>query len=577
MMRYIAIVFCAALLMQQEAAAQPRNALLAGLWKFAEDDSPAVGGPLTVRRGSSGWLARANDRSTAVTVHGKELSFVLAGNQGRFRGELRGAAIDGFWIQPATRNLGVEYASPVHLAPAGDGNWQGEIVPLRDSVTVYLSIVQASGGKLSAFLRNPEFNLGRGRLLDVVTNGNAVSLVFAKTGQTLLKGRFDPQKKILALNFQNRLLLFSRSSPESGVLPRRGRQYRYREPTDAGDGWKVGTLAEVAIDEETISGLVAQLSATQPGPDTPYIDSLLIARHGRLVLEEYFNGVGRDTPHSLRSASKTFTAMVFGAAIAHGVNLSPDTRVLPLFPEYGATARPDPRKDHITAGNLMSMTSGLACDDDDENSPGNEDTMQNQTAERDWYRYILDLPMVASPGSKAAYCSGGVNLAGGVIAKAAHRPFLDQFNEYLAQPLGISRYYANLTPSGDMYGGGGLMVRPRDALKFGQLYLGGGVWKGRRLIGKEWVEQSTSMHSKMHADSTYGYNWWLFKLHVGDRVYDEWEAGGNGGQFIDVIPALDLVVGTTGSSYGRFDLWYQFQTEVLPKQILPAVETAPPN
>src|SRR5579871_340560 len=87
MMQTIAIVFCAALLTQQEAAAQPRDASLAGLWKFTEDDSPSVSGPLTIVRGPSGWSARVNGRSIAVTVHGKELSFVLADNQGRFRSE----------------------------------------------------------------------------------------------------------------------------------------------------------------------------------------------------------------------------------------------------------------------------------------------------------------------------------------------------------------------------------------------------------------------------------------------------------------------------------------------------------
>jgi CubicO group peptidase (beta-lactamase class C family) len=72
-------------------------------------------------------------------------------------------------------------------------------------------------------------------------------------------------------------------------------------------------------------------------------------------------------------------------------------------------------------------------------------------------------------------------------------------------------------------------------------------------------------------DSTYGYNWWRYRLHVGDVVYDEFEAGGNGGQFIMVVPVLDLVVGIMGSNYGRFDVWYKFQTELLPDVILPMV------
>jgi len=578
MLQFLTIVSLAILLLSESAAAQHIDAL-AGLWKATQDNGPAVKGALIVARGPSGWTASAGGRSATIPTNGNHLSFTLAGDQGRFRGELRGGAIDGFWIQPATRNLDGERASPIHLASVGQDRWQGEIVPLRDRLTVYLSIARNRDGRLVAFLRNPELNLGRGHALDVEVAGRAVAMVFPKTGQIVMKGRLDPAQKTLELDYasQNLSLVFVRSGPEAGFLSPTDVQYEYREPPISGDGWSVGTLHEAGVDEHAISELVGRILATPPGPDTPYIDALLIARHGKLVLDEYFNGFDRDAPHSLRSASKTVTAMLFGAAIAHGTKLSPDTRVLPFFPEYGATRHPDPHKDRVTAGNLMSMTSGFACDDDDDNSPGNEDTMQSQTAEHDWSRYILDLPMVAEPGRKAAYCSGGVNLAGGVIAKVAHRPLLDQFDEYLARPLGITSYYANLAPTGDMYAGGGLTLRPRDALKFGQLYLDGGVWIGRRLIGQDWVRQSTTTHSQMHSDSTYGYNWWLFKLRLGDRVYDEWEAGGNGGQFIDVIPALDLVVGSTGGNYGRFDLWYRFQTDVLPNVILPAVAAKAPH
>src|SRR5438477_4851122 len=107
------------------------------------------------------------------------------------------------------------------------------------------------------------------------------------------------------------------------------RQYAYREPVAGSDGWRVGTLRDERIDEEAISALVKRILVTPPDADTPYIDSLLIARHGKLVLDEYFNGFDRDAPHSLRSASKTVTAMLFGAAIAHGTALSAETRVLP--------------------------------------------------------------------------------------------------------------------------------------------------------------------------------------------------------------------------------------------------------
>ena len=144
--------------------------------------------------------------------------------------------------------------------------------------------------------------------------------------------------------------------------------------------------------------------------------------------------------------------------------------------------------------------------------------------------------MVAAPGEKAAYCSAGVNLVGGALANVTHEPLLDLFRRYLADPLQITRYAINLMPSGQMYGGGGIRLRARDALKFGELYLDGGVWNGRRVVSKAWVDASLAEHATLRQDSSYGYNWWRYRLQVGDRVYDEYEAGGNGGQFIMIVP-----------------------------------------
>lgn len=553
---------------------------LLGLWQASHSESPGLSGTLNLTRNGRLWTATVGQRSVKGVPSDGELVFSFGEHEGSFRSKTAGDEIAGFWIQPATSVNGAAFASPLRLKATGEGSWSGTIVPLPSKLTFYVAFARDSDGKLSAFVKNPEQGLGRGRALEVQQDGSSVSLKFGKTGQVVMKGRFDPQSDHLHLDYPSRTLSldFTRVAPRhaAGFLPRGDANYAYRVPAQLNDGWNTGSLRDAGIDETAIAALVRSIAERQPAPDTPYIDSLLIARHGKLVLEEYFNGFDATTPHTLRSASKTFTAMLFGAAMEHDAPLSVHTPVLSLFPEFGRTANPDPRKEKITAENLMTMSSGLACDDDDEDSAGNEDTMQSQSAQTDWYRYILDLPMVADPGAKAAYCSGGVNLAAGVIAKAAQRPALELFDDYLARPLQISNYYANLTPAGDMYGGGGLTLRPRDALKFGELYNAGGVWNGARVIGKDWIAASTTTHARMHSDSTYGYNWWLFKLHVGDQVYDEWEAGGNGGQFVFVIPKLDLVVGLTGENYGRFDLWYKFQSELLPNMILPAVKQPAP-
>jgi CubicO group peptidase (beta-lactamase class C family) len=215
-----------------------------------------------------------------------------------------------------------------------------------------------------------------------------------------------------------------------------------------------------------------------PAARTPsLVHSILVARRGRLVLEEYFFGFDRETPHDLRSAGKTFASVMLGAAMMKGVRISPEMPIYDLFASRGPFANPDPRKAKITLAHLMTHTSGFACNDNDR-SPGNEDTLQTQTAEPDWWRYTLDLPMAHEPGVRYAYCSANMNLVGGALTIATKTWLPEFFDQTVARPLDFGRYYWNLTSTDDGYLGGGAWLRPRDLLKVGQTYLDGGVWRG---------------------------------------------------------------------------------------------------
>jgi CubicO group peptidase (beta-lactamase class C family) len=572
-MRSIALSLALFLLCVPPALSQTQPNPLIGLWGGEKNFGPEISGTLTIARTPSRLEATIGAAHARVTIAGEDLRFALPDNKGKFRGRLHDSTLEGFWIQPATPVLGVEYASPIAFAGT-KGSWTGTVAPLADRLTVYLSIYPRADGQLAAFLRNPEMNFGRGHELTVTQSGSDVTLTDTKTHNPIMSGRFDSGALTLTTRGSNVSFVFTRSDPATAVgfnerAPERPTVYT--PPPVDDDGWKTGSLADAHIDADAIDALARGIADTKAAAGaTPYIDALLIARHGRLVFEDYFDGFDKNTPHTLRSAGKTLTSILLGAAIDHGAPSALTTPVTSRF--SGPFANPDPRKDKITIENLLTMSSGLACDDDDDNSPGNEDTMQNQTAEPDWYKYTLDLPMVRAPGEKAVYCSGGVNVVYGALRNATRRWVPELFADYLARPLDIKRYDMNLTPTGDAYGGGGIFIAPRDALKFGQLYLDGGVWNGRRVVSKAWVDASTATHAKIHDDSTYGYNWWLFKLKVGDRVYDEYEAGGNGGQIIAVVPALDTVILITAANYGRFDIWYKFQTDMIPNVILPAMK-----
>src|SRR4029450_6869391 len=140
---------------------------------------------------------------------------------------------------------------------------------------------------------------------------------------------------------------------------------------------------------------------------------------------------------------------------------------------------------------LMTHTSGLDCNDNDEKSLGNEDTLWTQKAQPDLWKYTLDLPMVHEPGERYAYCSANMNLVGGALTVATKTWLPEFFDRTVARPLGVGRYHWNLTPTDDGYLAGGSWLLPRDLLKVGQAYLDGGVWRGRRIVPKGGIAEAT--------------------------------------------------------------------------------------
>jgi len=367
------------------AAAQtnvPSSEALIGIWGNESNFGPLVRGELTIDARGMAWRAMISGFNVGVKRDGGSVSFALPGNEGEFRGHLSpdSESIFGHWIQPAGEILNNRYASPVQLASVGKSVWVGSVVPLDQNVSVYASVQKGSDGSLTAFISNPEMNLFRRRKFKVVRDGTAVR--FLSEGMEIA-GTFDEKKDGLSLRlvdfmppFQftrrdgDAVGFFPRSSPESSG-------YVYREPIAEKDGWTTASLVDSGLDQKLISSLVDKILGADLADNPAYIQSLLIARHGKLVLEEYFYGFDKERTHDMRSASKTFAPVLVGIAHDHGGKLEPDTSVYALFRQYKEFANWDDRKKSITLRHIMTMTAGNACDDDDDSSPGNEDHMQN--------------------------------------------------------------------------------------------------------------------------------------------------------------------------------------------------------
>jgi CubicO group peptidase (beta-lactamase class C family) len=257
----------------------------------------------------------------------------------------------------------------------------------------------------------------------------------------------------------------------------------------------------------------------------------------------------------LRSATKSFHSVLLGIAVDRGRIRGDRQPIAELLPwPVSSLANPDPRKAAITVGDLLSMRTGLACDDRDGSSPGNEQLIYSKP---DWARFTMDLPMVAAPGTVARYCSGGVHVAGRLVEHATGEDLLTFARKNLFEPLGFKGYKWPHQPVPENTGTfGQLYLRPRDMLKFGVMVLDKGRWRRRQIISRGWIERSTEPVTRI-GSKEYGYLWWrqTFPLNAGGRRQDVETilATGNGGQKIFIVPSLQLVAVFTGGSYNSIE------------------------
>lgn len=348
-------------------------------------------------------------------------------------------------------------------------------------------------------------------------------------------------------------------------------QYSAHAPENVGDGWRTASPSDFV---GKIEPLVDMVGAVARG-DLPGTHSILLAKSGYLIVEEYFYGFDRDMVHDLRSASKSLASTLVGLAIDRGLIGGADDEVLPYFPDYRTYEAWDEAKAKIRIRDLMTMSSGLDANDSDRSSVAAEGAYQSQSAQPDWVKLALDAPMIAEPGTRVIY--GGANplIIGGILDNVTeHR--LEWFAENeLFGPLGIEDYRIYQVPTGVPYLGGGMYLRPRDMLKIGQMYLDGGQWQGRKILSEAWVVESFGKYGRLEPldrnGNEYGYLWWHESYDVNGQAIDSIDARGNGGQYIFIVPELDVVAVITSGNYrGGLAMTRQPQ-EILRHYLLPAL------
>ncbi len=330
----------------------------------------------------------------------------------------------------------------------------------------------------------------------------------------------------------------TRPSPSESPAVEQGEYW----PTD---GWRTSAPETQGMNGGVLDRMIDSIQVQKLN-----LDSLLVIRNGYIVHETYFGSHAADQRHIQYSVTKSFVSTLIGIALDRGRIDRIDRRVLDYFPGITVTD-PDPRREGMTLEDLLTMRSGLQWSDTDQD-------FNDLFRSTDWVQHMLNLPMVAEPGTVFTYCSGCTNLLSAVLQEAVGKTARDFGKEALFQPLGISDLVWENDPTGISIGGWGLFLAPRNMAKLGYLFLNRGEWDGRRIVSAEWVDEATRKHTPTDGNLGYGYQWWTYPK------WDAFAALGRDGQTIFVIPGSKLIVVTTAGGVGHDKIFQLIEDYVYP-------------
>lgn len=396
--------------------------------------------------------------------------------------------------------------------------------------------------------------------LDSFTNVQGSPVVFQR----------DKNNKVISYKAgTNYFKLISAEFDKIEMFPRKelfgnSDNYSYQKPTQEKDGLETDFIKNVFKNAEPIIEMVKE---TIKG-NFPDVHSILIYKNDKLVLEEYFYGYDKNTPHQLRSVTKPFIGALVGIAIDKGNIGSEQDKLLPYFKsKYNQIDNLDSQKKEITIKDFLMYRHGMDCDNNNSESKGNEQAMMGSS---DWVKYTLDLPMINEAGISSSYCTGCALTLGSLIEITTKKEIESFAKNNLFTPMGITNYNWEFEPNQSSLSTFSQMsITPRDLVKLAKMYLNDGKWQGQQVLSKNWVSKTFDME-----EGDYGYLWKHKYFIIDGKQYNSYMATGNGGQKINIWPELDMITVFTGGNYNSYELYGKSTppNEMIPNYILKAVE-----
>lgn len=298
--------------------------------------------------------------------------------------------------------------------------------------------------------------------------------------------------------------------------------------------WSVGDAAAHGFDPAALEDAAAYAESEES-------HCLLVVKDGELIFERYFGDANADMPMKSWSVAKSHVAAIVGIALGRGELGSLDDSIATYLPELAD----DPRN-AITLRHLLTMTAGVYA--------GVLEDMAGMFSAKDMTAKALATTAQSEPGSAWEYSNVAVQLFDPIFRSFGVRAD-DYAREHLWEPIGMDAQWLT-DPAGNPALYMNVIATCRDHARFGYLMLHRGCWDGEQVVPEAWVDEATAQSQDMNAG--YGYYFWRGAgdptldlvdsspldrgaLHPG-APDDAFCAVGLGGQVIEVVPSLDLVV-----------------------------------
>lgn len=265
------------------------------------------------------------------------------------------------------------------------------------------------------------------------------------------------------------------------------------------------------------------------------VQSILIEKNGDLIAERYEGKLNRNRAVNTKSASKSILSLLVGIAIDKGYLEGVDQTIDEFFPDY-FTQNPDSDKESISLKDLLTMRSGIEST-----------SIRNYgrwVVSNNWSEYALSRPMVDKPGGRMIYSTGTSHLLSVILTRATGMSTLDFANRYLFEPMDIRIGGWDRDPQGYYMGGNNMAMRPPDMVKIGRMMMDAGLYEGVQIVSAEWIKESVEIYTRSNYNPyDFGYMWWRRPVNGYEMIF----AWGHGGQYIMMLPELDLVIVITSN------------------------------